>query len=46
MSSLREGAVLRGGSAAQARPYREVLAEQALNPFAIVPFSLDRPPPP
>ncbi|MCA0144492.1 FliH/SctL family protein [Blastococcus sp. LR1] len=31
MSSLREGTVLRGGSAAQARPYREVMAERALS---------------
>jgi flagellar assembly protein FliH len=31
MSSLREGAVLRGGPAAQARPYREVMAERALS---------------
>ncbi|TYP86296.1 FliH/SctL family protein [Blastococcus xanthinilyticus] len=29
MTSSREGAVLRGGSAARARPYREVLAERA-----------------
>jgi flagellar assembly protein FliH len=33
----REGAILRGGSAAHARPYREVLAERAVHPAAQVP---------
>ena len=39
MSSLREGAVLRGGSAAQARPYREVMAERAGTPVVPAPAS-------
>ena len=37
----REGAVLRGGSAAQARPYREVLAERL--PAAAAPVPVARP---
>ncbi|WP_231839547.1 FliH/SctL family protein [Blastococcus saxobsidens] len=36
---MREGAVLRGGPAAQARPYREVMAERALTPAAAVPVA-------
>ncbi|RZU34531.1 FliH/SctL family protein [Blastococcus saxobsidens] len=39
MTSLREGAVLRGGSAAQARPYREVMAERALTSVVPAPAS-------